>query len=137
MVLDKTSHTIIESYDDRASIIEFWDNGIIYIKLKDNIQVELEDSKKQYILIKSKYDDINKHLILVETGIDTSISKEAREFGERPESNEMTKAMAVIVKSLAHRIIINFIIKFTNHQPMKMKMFDDKQKAINWLLTFK
>ena len=49
----------------------------------------------------------------------------------------MTKAMAVIVKSLAHRIIINFIIKFTNHQPMKMKMFDDKQKAINWLLTFK
>ncbi|MFN8117347.1 MAG: STAS/SEC14 domain-containing protein [Bacteroidia bacterium] len=108
-----------------------------YIKLKDNIHVELEDSKKQFQLIHSKYNGINKNLILVEIGNDCSISKEAREFGERPESNEMTKAMAVIVKSLAHRIIINFIIKFTCQQTMKMKLFDDKQKAIEWLLTFK
>ena len=137
MVLDKTSHTIIESYNDRVSIIEFWHNGIIHIKLKDNIQVELEDSKKQFEFLKSKYNGINKNLILIEIGNDSSISKEAREFGEKPESNEMTKAMAVIVKSLAHRLIINFIIKFTHHQEMKMRMFDDKQKAINWLLTFK
>jgi hypothetical protein len=29
--------------------------------------------------------------ILVETGLDTSISKEAREFASKPESNEMTR----------------------------------------------
>ena len=137
MVLDKTSHTIIESYDDRTSTIAFWGNGIIQIKLKDNIQIELEDSKNQYEFLKSKYNGINKNLILIEIGNDCSISKEAREFGEKPESNEMTQAMAVVVKSLAHRIIINFIIKFTHHQTMKMRMFDDKQKAIHWLLTFK
>lgn len=136
MTLDASTYTVIESVTDNVSTIEFWDNGIVYIKLKDNVQVELEDSKKQYHLLKSRYDGINKHIILVETGIDTSISKEAREFGESPESNEMTKAMAVIVKSLAHRIIINFIIKFTRYQTMKMRMFDNKQKAIDWLLTF-
>lgn len=137
MVLDTIKYTIIESIEDRASKIEFWDNNIICIKLRDNIQIELEDSKKQFYFLKSKYDGINKHLVLVETGLDTSISKEAREFASKPESNEMTAATAVIVKSLAHRIIINFIINFTHQQTMKMKLFDDKQKAINWLLSFK
>ncbi|MBK8369145.1 MAG: hypothetical protein IPL10_17655 [Bacteroidetes bacterium] len=137
MTLDAVKYNVIESVEDRASTIEFWDNDIIFIKLKDNIQVELEDAQKQYVFLKAKYNNINKHIILVETGLDTSISKEAREFESKPESNEMTAATAVIVKSLAHRIIINFIIKLTHQQTMKMKMFDDKQKAINWLLSFK
>jgi hypothetical protein len=137
LTLDAVKYNIIESVEDRASTIEFWDNDIIFIKLKDNIQVELEDAQKQYLFLKAKYNNINKHIILVETGLDTSISKEAREFASKPESNEMTQATAVIVKSLAHRIIINFIIKITHQQTMKMKMFDDKQKAINWLLSFR
>ena len=87
--------------------------------------------------MEKKYDGINKHIILVEPGLDSSISKEAREFATKPESNEMTKATAVIVKSLAHRLVINFIINFTNQQTMKMRMFDNKQKAIDWLLSFK
>ena len=137
MTLDAVKYSVLESYTDRASNVEFWDNGIIFIKLKDNLQIELQDSQKQYLFLKSKYDGINKHIILVEPGNDTSISKEAREFATKPESNEMTLATAVIVKSLAHRIIINFIINFTHQQTMKMKMFDNKQKAIDWLLSFK
>lgn len=135
--LDTCSFSVIESYIDNASRIELWDNGIIHIRLKDNIQIELEDSKKQFLYLKSKFNGINKHLVLVESGVYTSISKEAREFATKPGSNEMTEATAVIVKSLAHRIIINFIINLTNQQTMKMRMFDDKQKAINWLLSFK
>lgn len=137
MTIDVSKYCVIESITDRVSTIEFWDNDIIFIKLKDNIQVEIEDSKKQYLFLKSKYDGIHKHLILVESGLYTTISKDAREFSSKPQSNEMTKATAVIVKSLAHRILINFIIKLTHQQTMKMKLFDDKQKAIDWLLTFK
>lgn len=137
MTIDAVKYDVIESVEDRASTIEFWGNDIIFIKLKDAIQVELEDAQKQHFFLKSKYDGIHKHSILVEPGLDTSISKEAREFASKPDSNEMTEATAVIVKSLAHRIIINFIINLTHQQTMKMKMFDDKQKAINWLLSFK
>lgn len=137
MTLDALKYNVVESVNDLASEIEFWDNNIIYIKLKDNIQIELEDVQKQYLFLKSKFDGINKHIILVEPGLDTGISKEAREFSSKPETNEMTTATAVIVKSLAHRILINFIIKFTHQQTMKMKMFDDKQKAIDWLLSYK
>ena len=137
MTVEKQTYKILESQTDRASEIEFWDNGIVYIKLKDNIQVEIEDSRKQFLFLKSKFDGVNKHIILVESVLDTSISKEAREFGSKKESNAMTLATAVIVKSLAHRILINFIIKIIHQQTMKMKMFDDKEKAIEWLLSFK
>ena len=137
MTVEKQTYKILESQTDRASDIEFWDNGIVYIKLKDNIQVEIEDSRKQFLFLKSKFDGENKHIILVESGLDTSISKEARELGSKKESNTITSATAVIVKSLAHRILINFIIKIIHQQTMKMKMFDDKEKAIEWLLSFK
>lgn len=113
MTIDTSTYSVIETYIDEASIVELWDNDIIHIKLKDNIQIELADCKKQYLFLKSKFDGINKHIVLVEPGLDTNISKEAREFSSRPDSNEMTAATAVIVKSLAHRIIINFIINLT------------------------
>ncbi|MES2514430.1 MAG: hypothetical protein V4580_09805 [Bacteroidota bacterium] len=134
MTLEKT-YSVIEFHRDNISATEVWDNGIIYFKLEDNIHIEYEDSKNQFEFLKSKYDGINKRLVLVETGSYTSISSEAREFSTRPEVHIYTKASAVIVKSLAHRIIMNFIINFTKQQPVKMRMFDNKQKAINWLLS--
>ena len=129
-------YLILESYRHRASTIEFWDNGIIFIKIDDNSETTLEYSKNQYSFLKSKYNGVNKLKVLVEPGRFSTISKEAREFSTIPKHNEMTVASAVIVQSLAHRIVINFIIGFINKQTMKMRMFDNKEKAIEWLLSF-
>lgn len=107
------------------------------MKLKDNVQIEYEDSVNQFEFLKARAMGDHSCLVLVEAGRYTNISKEAREFSTQPDVNRYTKATAVIVKSLAHRILINFIINFTKQQTMKMRMFDDKGKAIQWLLTFK
>lgn len=136
MPLLKT-HKVLESHRGRISTIKFWDNGIIYIKIDDNEEIRLEDSKEQYEFLKSKFDGINKLKVLIEPGRYTEITKEAREFSAQPESNFMTLGSAVIVKSLAHRIMINFIINFTRQGSMKMKMFDNKEKAVEWLLSLK
>lgn len=136
-MIKNPSYQILESYQDRVSTTEFWDNGIIFIKLEDNKQIELEDSKQQFELLNSKFNGINKHLVLVEPGHYTDLSKEAREFSEKPESNAMTFATAVIIRSLAQRIIINFMINFIKHGSMKMKMFENKEQAVEWLLTLK
>ena len=129
-------YLIVDSRRDRISSIEIWDNGIVFIRIDDNSEVSLQDSKDQQAFLKAKYDGRNKHLVLVEPGRYSSISKEAREFSTLPESNNMIMASAVIVKSIAHRIIINFIINFIRQQNMKMRMFDKKEKAIEWLLSF-
>lgn len=126
-----------ETITDRISTVEYWDNGIIFFSLKDHAKIELEDAKLHYEYLKRRYDGQTKYKILVETGRYTDITKEAREFSSRPETNAMTLASAVIVKSLPHRIIINFMINMTRRQKMKMKMFDKKEKAIEWLLNLK
>jgi len=136
LILEKT-YSVLESHRDNMATTEVWDNGIIFIKLEDNAQVEYEDAVKRLEFLKTQCKTKYSALILVESGRYTNISKEAREFATLPETNEYTKATAVIVKSLAHRILINFIINFTKQQTMKMRMFDDKEKAIDWLLSFK
>lgn len=127
-------YLILESHRDRISTIEFWDNGIVFIKIDDRSQIEIEDMIAQYDFFKSKYNGKTKFRILVESGETTSISKEAREFKSKPENNELAIATAVIVKSLAHRILINFIINLQLNK--KSKMFDNKKRAIDWLLLF-
>jgi len=131
------THNVLETHRQRISTTEFWDNGIIFIKLDDNEEVRLTDSVDQYEFLKSKFDGINRLKVLVEPGKYTEISKEARDFSAKHESNAMTLATAVIIKSLAHRILINFMINFTHQGTMKMKMFENQDKAIEWLVAQK
>ena len=105
----KSSYQVIDSHSEKSSCIEFWDNGITFIKLKNNVEMTLGDSESHYNYLKSKYDGVNKFRVLVDTGNDTTLTKEAREFSAIPEKNEMTIATAVIAKSIAHRILINFM----------------------------
>ena len=135
-MVEKT-YSVLESYRDKISTIELWDNGIVYFNIDDNIQIEIEDTTAHFDYLRSKYDGKTKFKVLVETGKDTSISKEAREYAAAPGRNEFTLASAVIVKSLAQRLVINFIINFTKQQTTKIRMYDNKQKAIDWLLSFK
>jgi hypothetical protein len=132
-----SEYTVLEKIQTRTGSIELWDNGIIFYKMKDHTTIELEDSKVQLDFLKSKFNGKNKIPVLVQSGRYTDISKEAREFSAQPESNIATLASAVIVQTLAHRIIINFLINLTRQQNMKMRMFMKKKEAIEWLLKIK
>ncbi len=54
MTLDSVKYNLVDSADDRTSKVEFWDNGIVFIKLKDNVTIEIEDAQNQYHFLKSK-----------------------------------------------------------------------------------
>lgn len=131
--VDKT--IITGSVRQRISTIDFWDNGITNIRIDDNVEITLKDSEEQYEILRSRYDGKTQYRILVEPGRYTTITKEAREFSTVPERNTMTLANAVIVRSLPQRIIINFLINFLQKQNMRMRMFDSREKAIEWLLS--
>lgn len=125
---------VLESFRNGISLVEFWSNGIVYIGIHDDAELQLEDAKWQFDLLSSRFDGRNGLRVLVEPGPNTSITKEAREFAAVPERGEISTGTAVLVKSLAHRLVINFIIKLAYRKNMKMRMFDNKDKAIEWLL---
>jgi len=128
-------YKVLDSFKHGISHIERWDNGIIYFKTDDYSETLLEDSVFQHEYLKSKYNGKDKLKILVEPGKFSTITKEAREFSTKPETNKMTMASAVVASSLAQRLLINFIVNLTQKQSMKMKIFENKQKALEWLLS--
>ena len=135
--MTKQNYSVQETHVRTVFTINVWDNGIMHVEVPGNTVVQIKHIKGQYEFFKERYDQKNKFLILVESGHDSTLTKEAREFSSLPETNAMTEATAVVVKSLAERIIINFIINVTNRQAMKIRLFDNKDKAINWLLSLK
>lgn len=131
------NYTILETHTVEMFTIHFWDNGIVHVEVAGNVVVDVKHIKAQYEFLKARYDHKNKFSILVESDYDSTLTKEAREYSSLPETNAMTLATAVVVKSLAERIIINFIINITSRQAMKIRLFDSRDKAITWLLSNK
>jgi hypothetical protein len=128
-------YAILETHLVELFTTSFWDNGIVHVTVPGDSTVDAKHIKAQYEFLKAHYDQKNKFLILVESGHDCTVTKEAREFSSLPETNSMNLATAVVVKSLAERLIINFIINITSRQAMKIRLFDSKENAAKWLLS--
>jgi hypothetical protein len=130
-------YTILETHSIEMFTIHILDNGITHVEVAGDTVVDVKHLKAQYEFFKSRYDGKTKFSILVESGYDSTLTKEAREYTSLPETNAMTKATAVVVKSLAERLIINFIINIISRQAMTLRLFDTKENAMNWLLSQK
>jgi len=128
---------ILKTVEFPTAHIEFWDNGIVYYKLADEVEIELQDSiNHSEAILNNPPDGYKKYLILVVSGTKTTITKEAREYGENSPAHAITQAMAVVTDSLSQRIIINFIFLFFKRKNVSVKLFENKEKAIEWLLSF-
>lgn len=70
--------------------------------------------------------------VLVESDELTSFSKEARELAASEQIACHSAAKALYIKSLGQRIIANFYLKL-NKPFVKTRVFDDKEKAYDWI----
>ena len=116
------------------SFVEFRDDGIVKIILKDGVHMELRDSLDQHRVLIEKKEYIP-FVILVDPGKDTSASKEVRDFSNSHDAAKTTMAQAIVVSNLAHRIIANFMKKFYTTK-MELRVFTDEQEAVNWLYKY-
>lgn len=120
--------TVMSSRCATFSLIE---EGILRIGLLQNSEIDLAESKAmQQIslgITKGK-----KFVALVDARTQVVVSKESREWGSSAEGQKNLLAQAIIVDSLANKLIGNFIIQF--HKPIaKTKLFSDEATAIEWL----
>jgi hypothetical protein len=100
-------------------------------KMVDNIEVDLDDSKENFKAM-MEISESKPYAVLVDARVHCSITKEAMEHSTRPESSTNLIANAIMVDSLANRILGNFLIRMSrNHAPTKL--FTEEQKALEWL----
>ncbi|MGZ3899915.1 MAG: DUF7793 family protein [Bacteroidia bacterium] len=109
---------------------------LITTRIIENIIHDYATLEKENV---SEIKAINKQLtdgllyaVLVDSGMYTSISKEARELTASKEFSQNTVAKALLVHTLGHRIVGQFYLKI-NKPHINTKIFSDRGKAIEWL----
>lgn len=124
-------------FDLAKATVIFRPDGITEIRLKDGVQIEIEDSHEQTALLK-KHKPPGGHLVLTETGKDTTVTPQVREYANSPEATSLSKAQAIIVYNLYQRIIVNFLVNVSRSKKhgMQIKLFTDRDKAVEWLKSF-
>ncbi len=129
----KETITIQQHLDLKTSEVNFRSDGIVNLHIKANKSLTREDTVKMIEYI-GEIGEGKKFLILITTGEFSLVDKEAREFGATEAGNRYTLAAAIVVKSLAQKLLGNAYIK-VNKPSAPNKLFTDQQKAIDWLGT--
>jgi hypothetical protein len=120
---------ILETHQLRSGTVYVRSDGIIYIKINDDVEVDVEDSKEHYEIVNRIFKGVPGYVI-TESGLNSTVTKEVREYVHNLPA--ISKAEAIIVNSLAQRIMSNFIIKF--HTPGRnVKVFNKLELAIEWI----
>lgn len=74
--------------------------------------------------------------LLVLVGIQSSISKDGREYAASEESTKYSVAEAYVIRNVAQRIVGNFYIRM-DKPPVPTRLFTSKDEAEKWLGKFK
>lgn len=112
------------------------DNGIIELNWHPVLQ---EITKSNLIEVKSYIGELgngNKVPVLVATCDFLNITAEARTYSASDEGQEYTLANAVLIDNMAKSMAFNIYLKL-NRPQTPTRSFSDKEKAIEWLLSFK
>ena len=110
-------------------------NGIVYVTFKDNCNLDIP---LQMQLLDYYYDITDGKLMhfMFFAAENVSITKEARDNAIKTEDQSTLGATAVVVDTLAYKLIANFYLKF-NKPKRPYKVFSKEEEAVKWLKTIK
>ena len=115
----------------RCATFSLIEKGILRIELLKDSEIDLAESKAMQKISK-QITEKKEFVALIDARNNVTVSKESREWGSTAEAQENMLAQAIIVDSLASRLIGNFIIQF--HKPIaKTRLFSDEADALDWL----
>jgi len=123
--------TISEEIDIRIAKIYRRPDGIICVQTKKDVFIDIEDSRESFEAIKALANG-DKVPVLSLPGSGAAISDEVRKDWIVKRKNSPVLAEAVVAKSLAHKIVVNFIVNFYD-AGRPMKMFTEEEDAVKWL----
>lgn len=106
-------------------------DGIIQVTFADDMIITLASAKQTTQAIK-ELSGGKKCLVLKIAGKYTSAEKDAREYTASQEGSKYSLAEAVVLFSLAQRILGNFYLKFERPKA-PTALFTNKDSAVKWL----
>lgn len=108
-----------------------FDGKFLTCKLIGDVEIDVHHVEADFEA-SQKITEGKKYLSLVLTSQDTSITSEAQKKSMTKEKYVDAIAQAIVIHSLAQRLLGNFMIKFIKF-PVPCKLFSSKEKAVKWL----
>ena len=126
----------VDKIDLKTAQIYKDDDGIVHVKYKDEIEVDVEAVKKHIEAIIKLANGQEVCVLLDARNVNSQVTSEAREYASTNKEYENTrKAYAIVVNSLANKLVANFYIKF-NKPAKPSRVFNNKKEAMDWLKEF-
>ena len=134
MIVKEELYTVKE-LDFPEVNLQLKSNDTVYVTFKDNCNLDIP---LQMRLLDYYYDITDGKLMhfMFFAAENVSLSKEARDNAVKIEDQSMLGATAVVVDTLAYKLIANFYLKF-NKPKRPYQVFSKEEDAIKWLKTIK
>ena len=123
----------MEVIEAKTATISFINNNTLLVVMKENGEVDLDAAKENYE-IAMRLSKGRRYITLVDARTYVTITDEAKKYAQQPYMYTNVIAQAVVITSLATRLLANFIIRFTQkHKDVDMRIFNDYEAAQKWL----
>lgn len=120
--------------DTRITTLWIDRDGIGHVVLKENALVDLE-SLKEYSEAVVRGCQGKKIPVLFDMRGIKYVERDARDQFAKGPPGLLTKAVAVVIRSVAQRMMVRFFL-LINKPEFPMKVFRDEKKALNWVRRF-
>lgn len=118
----------------KEAIITDRDDGIIHVHFKEGTEINVELQSKLFEIY-NKICAGEKKAFMFSASEYVTVTKDARENAVKMAENIPALANAVIAHSIAYKLIANFYF-IVNKPTRPFRIFNDEEKAVEWLRTF-
>ncbi|HKC69333.1 MAG TPA: hypothetical protein VKG26_13940 [Bacteroidia bacterium] len=123
----------MEKIDGKTATLSMLDAHTLLVTMKENEEVDLDAAIENY-KIATHLTKGKRYASLVDVRVYVTITDEAKKYAAQPDMYTNVIAQAVVITSLATRLLANFLIKFTTYnKDVEMKIFNDYDVALKWL----
>ncbi|MGE0567746.1 MAG: hypothetical protein AB7O73_07330 [Bacteroidia bacterium] len=123
---------LVDSIEFEHTQLNLYDNDLLIVRNNDNFHYEVKHLEE--VLHAMEGIGLRKKKTLIIMGKYTTISKEAREFRATEIGTIFSSKEAIVISSIAQRILVDFYIKI-NKPKVPTKLFVSEYEALKWLLN--
>ncbi|MBC7694847.1 MAG: hypothetical protein H7141_05295 [Burkholderiales bacterium] len=128
-----SNFSVTKKTETNTAYIHLCNDGIVRILLKSNSVITVPELKLNIVALNELIQD-SKYAFLYYTQDNTvTHSNDARAFGKENENAVPRLCTAVVVNSLAHKLVANFYLKF-DKPTIPFKVFHKMDDAERWCL---
>jgi len=117
--------------ETRTAQIHRSPDDILMVEIKEGSELTLNNAKENIKALQNLSPESGCR-VLVNISQVKSVSRECRAFASSQDTHNFITRLALIVNSPVSRVIGNFFLGL-NRPPFPLKLFTNKDEAINWL----